>query len=40
MIPKFEEDHGRSSVFSDEKSAKEHFVRGLFSKELEEAGFD
>ena len=40
MIPKFQEEYGRSSVFSDEKSAEAHFVKGLFSRELEKAGFD
>jgi Flavin containing amine oxidoreductase len=42
MIPKFEKEYGygRSSVFSDEKSAEAHFLRGLFSKELESAGFN
>jgi hypothetical protein len=40
MIPKFQKECGRSSVFSDEKSAEGHFVKGLFSKELEKAGFD
>jgi len=35
--PKFGKEHGRSLVFSSEKSADEHFTRGLFSNELEEA---
>ena len=34
---KFREEHGRSLVFSDEKSAQALFVRGLFSEELKEA---
>jgi len=38
-IDKFHNKYGRSSVFSDEKSEEEQFVRGLFSKELDEAGF-
>jgi monoamine oxidase len=40
MIPKFQEECGRSSVFSDEHSAEAHFIKGLFSKELEKAGFN
>jgi hypothetical protein len=38
LIPKFRKEFGRSVVFSDEKSADEQFVRGVFSQELEEAG--
>ncbi|KDR69964.1 hypothetical protein GALMADRAFT_145015 [Galerina marginata CBS 339.88] len=33
----FKNTHGRSLIFRDDKTADEHFVRGLFSKELEEA---
>jgi len=40
MIPKFQKECGMSLVFSDEMSAEAHFVKGLFSKELEKAGFD
>jgi hypothetical protein len=37
LLPRFKGEHGRSVVFSDEKSAEAGFVRGLFSQELEEA---
>ena len=39
LIPDFHNQYGRSSVFSDVNSEEEQFVRGLFSKELDEAGF-
>lgn len=37
LFPEFKEKYGKSSVFSDDKSAEAQFVSGLFSKELEEA---
>jgi monoamine oxidase len=39
FLPKFNTEYGRSSVFSDEKSADAQFIRGIFSKQLEDAGF-
>ena len=36
-LPKFNEEFTRSLIFSDERHAQEHFVRGLYSKELEDA---
>ena len=39
LIPKFQDEFGRSSVFKDGKSEEEQFVRGLFSRQLEKAGF-
>jgi len=37
-FPKVKEEYERGSVFSDEESAEAQFVRGLFSKKLEEVG--
>jgi len=38
-LPRFTEEYGRSSVFSDEESNRAQFLKGLFSKDLEAAGF-
>ena len=38
-IAKFHDVYGRSSVFSSAESEEQHFVKGLFSKELDEAVF-
>ncbi|KAF8810968.1 FAD/NAD(P)-binding domain-containing protein [Phlegmacium glaucopus] len=38
-LPKFTKEYGRSSVFSDEESDNAQFFKGLFSKDLEKAGF-
>ncbi|KIK52447.1 hypothetical protein GYMLUDRAFT_180125, partial [Collybiopsis luxurians FD-317 M1] len=37
LVSKFSEEHGRSSMFSDDESAYKYLVKGLVSKELEEA---
>jgi len=36
---KFTDKYGRSEVFSDEESDNAQFLKGLFSKDLENAGF-
>jgi len=36
-LPWFNKEFTRSLIFSDERHAQEHFVRGLYSKELEDA---
>jgi flavin-dependent amine oxidoreductase len=36
---KFTDKYGRSEVFSDEESDNAQFIKGLFSKDLEKAGF-
>ncbi|PPQ70504.1 hypothetical protein CVT24_013274, partial [Panaeolus cyanescens] len=37
LLPKFQEEHGISVVFSDKEQAKTQFTKGIFAEELEEA---
>jgi Flavin containing amine oxidoreductase len=39
IIPKYRREFGRSLVFDDEERSEEEFLSGLFSKELETAGY-
>ena len=39
VIPRFHKESGRSLVFENDEIAEAHFVKGLFSKELENAGY-